>query len=43
VTPTKGGEPYFPFDGSELWLPPEPRERPGWEFLEWHGDVVFRG
>lgn len=37
------GEPYFPFDGQELWLPPEPRERPGREFLEWHGDVVFRG
>ena len=36
------GEPYFPFDGKELWLPPEPRERPGREFLEWHGDVVFR-
>jgi len=37
------GEPYFPYDGREIWLPPDPRERPGREFLEWHGDVVFRG
>ncbi|MFW6012418.1 MAG: HNH endonuclease [bacterium] len=37
------GEPYFPFDGHEIWLPDEPRERPNREFLEWHGDVVFRG
>ena len=36
------GEPYFPFDNQELWLPPDPRERPNREFLEWHGDVVFR-
>lgn len=37
------GEPYFPYDGRELWLPPNPRERPGRELLEWHGDVVFLG
>lgn len=36
------GEPYFPFDGRDLWLPPNPRDRPGRELLEWHGDVVFR-
>jgi putative restriction endonuclease len=36
------GEPYYPFDGQRIWLPPE-AERPGREFLEWHGDVVFRG
>lgn len=36
------GEPYYPFDGQQIWLPPE-TERPGREFLEWHGDVVFRG
>jgi hypothetical protein len=34
------GEPCFPFDGQELWLPPEPRERPNRELLEWHGDGV---
>ncbi|HUF79257.1 MAG TPA: hypothetical protein VMR44_10105 [Thermoanaerobaculia bacterium] len=39
----RGGEPYFPFDGQQLWLPAEPRERPGRELLEWHGDVVSRG
>ena len=37
------GEPYFPFHGTEVWLPPDPQDRPGREFLEWHGDVVFRG
>jgi putative restriction endonuclease len=37
------GETYLPYDGRELWLPPNPRERPGRELLEWHGDVVFRG
>lgn len=37
------GERYFPFDGQDLWRPPDPRERPSREFLEWHGDVVFRG
>jgi hypothetical protein len=40
--PAMFGEPYFPFAGRELWLPPNPRERPGRELLEWHGDVVFR-
>ena len=28
--------------GQEIWLPPE-AERPGREFLEWHGEVRFRG
>lgn len=37
------GEPYFPFDGSELWLPPDPQERPSRESPEWHGDEVFHG
>ncbi len=37
------GEPYYPFDGKQLWLPDDARERPKREFLEWHGDVVFRG
>lgn len=36
------GEPYYPFNGQQIWLPPE-AERPEREFLEWHGDVVFRG
>jgi len=38
-----GGEPYDPFDGDEIRLPPDPREHPKRELLEWHGDVVFRG
>ena len=37
------GEPYFPFDGQEIWLPGQAEERPRREFLEWHGDVRFRG
>lgn len=37
------GEPYYPFDGRQIWTPPDPREHPKREFLEWHGDVVFRG
>ena len=37
------GAPYVPFDGRELALPRDPRERPNREFLEWHGDVAFRG
>lgn len=41
--PLPFGEPYYPFDGQEIWLPPDPREHPKREFLEWHGDVVFRG
>jgi HNH endonuclease len=37
------GEPYYPFDDQEIWLPPDPNARPNREFLEWHGDVRFRG
>ena len=37
------GEPHFPYDNQELSLPEDPREKPNREFLEWHGDVVFRG
>lgn len=37
------GEPYFPFHGTEVWLPPDAQDRPNREFLEWHGDEVFRG
>jgi putative restriction endonuclease len=37
------GEPYYPLDRQEIWLPPEEHERPSAEFLEWHSDSVFRG
>jgi putative restriction endonuclease len=37
------GEPYYPFDGDEVWLPPRPEAQPRKEFLEWHADTVFRG
>lgn len=37
------GEPYYPLQGSEIWLPPAVEERPRREFLEWHSDVMFRG
>lgn len=37
------GEYYRQFQGAELWLPRHAEDRPGREFLEWHGDIVFRG
>lgn len=37
------GEPYYPYDGSEVWRPPRVEEQPRRELLEWHSDVVFRG
>lgn len=37
------GEPYFPLDRKEISLPARLEHRPSREFLEWHGDVVFRG
>ena len=37
------GEPYYPFDGQEIWVPKEHRNRPNREFLEWHADTRFRG
>jgi putative restriction endonuclease len=37
------GEPYYPLEGRQIWLPKRLEERPAREFLEWHGDVMFRG
>ncbi len=39
----EGGEPYLELDGREIWRPSSAADRPRREFLEWHGDVVFRG
>jgi len=39
----ENGEPYFPLDGREIWLPSETTSRPRREFLEWHADTVFKG
>jgi putative restriction endonuclease len=39
----ENGEPYFPLNGQEIWLPKQSDSRPRREFLEWHADVVFRG
>lgn len=36
------GEPYYPLDGREIWLPSSAEQRPSREFLEWHADTVFR-
>ena len=33
---------YYQFAGSELWVPDSHSDRPNREFLEWHGDTVFR-
>ncbi len=35
------GEEYFAMQGSELWLPSRPEDRPSKEYLEWHNDVLF--
>jgi putative restriction endonuclease len=35
------GEEYFAMQGSELWLPGRPEDRPGKEYLEWHNRVMF--
>jgi len=37
------GEPYFPYDGASLARPGREFAPPAKEFLEWHGDAVFRG
>jgi putative restriction endonuclease len=37
-----GGEAYLPLDGQEIWVPTVEEERPRREFLEWHGEAVFR-
>lgn len=37
------GEPYYPFDGREIWRPREALQQPLREHLEWHADTVFRG
>ncbi|MBI4560873.1 MAG: HNH endonuclease, partial [Candidatus Rokubacteria bacterium] len=38
----ENGEYYYQFQGNKLWMPPKVEDRPQREFLEWHGDVVFR-
>lgn len=37
------GEQYYRHDGSQLWRPDRPEDRPNREFLQWHTDTVFRG
>lgn len=37
------GEPYYPLDGREIWVPARLEAQPSREFLEWHADSVFRG
>jgi HNH endonuclease len=39
----ENGEPYFPLDRRQIWLPAESESRPRREFLEWHADTVFKG
>ncbi len=36
------GEEYVRLAGRELWLPRAAEDRPNREFLEWHGDTLFR-
>lgn len=37
------GKHYYQYEGAELWVPKTQTDRPNREFLEWHGDSVFRG
>jgi putative restriction endonuclease len=37
------GEHYYQLDGTRLWIPERPDDRPNRELLEWHADTVFRG
>lgn len=37
------GEPYYPLDRQQIWLPRDSAARPRREFLEWHSDTLFRG
>lgn len=39
----ENGEPYYPLEGTEIWLPGEVEAQPNRQFLEWHADSVFRG
>lgn len=39
----ENGRDYYALDGSSLRLPVPPNPPPSNEYLEWHGDVVFRG
>ena len=41
-TDFENGEPYYPLEGSEIWLPPDPESRPSREFLEWHEATIYR-
>lgn len=37
------GEHYYRFAGDQVWVPKSDSDRPNRDFLEWHGDTVFRG
>jgi putative restriction endonuclease len=36
------GEHYYQYEKAALWVPERAEDRPSREFLEWHGDTVFR-
>lgn len=37
------GEHYFRLNKASVWVPADPADRPGSEFLEWHADTIFKG
>ena len=39
----QNGDYYYEMSGSEIWIPLRTGDRPSQEFLEWHGDTVYRG
>ncbi len=36
------GEQYFRLAETDVWMPPDPADRPNQQFLEWHADTVFK-
>lgn len=39
----ENGRDYYALEGASVRLPAPPSPPPSAEYLEWHGDVVFRG
>lgn len=37
------GEPYYPLRDQRIWLPPNEDLRPVRDYLDWHGQSVFKG
>ncbi len=38
----ENGEPYYPLQGKQIWLPKRADAHPRREFLEWHADTIYK-